>query len=367
MLDELKYFKAAENNGFDPMHDILEGVAHQILKLVLRCFTKQKKYFQIELFNKCLGKFDYGCIESRDKPNQNFTVKKLAEKGNKFKQTAAQTWVLLRVFPFIVYDCGHIPEGDPHMKLIILLQVITYLAFSNILNDEMVEKMKESVHDLQKTFKQCFPTVTPINKFHHLSHYSYNVKITSVTNGFSCMRFEAMNKLPKGQMRNGQNYQNVPFSLAKRQNLKQVAAVINRNYYQRVDIITEKIVPRNEMPHANLLQLFPSRVCLVKRLKIDGVHFRENVAIKYDDNLRNTKSFAQIRFIYYVDEKFYFVAEHLNMVCFDEKYNSYRLEKNDEIILIPEENVYKRKTYNLWVIGGSKNVFISPQYYDEFK
>lgn len=345
------------------MHDILEGVAHQIIKMILQVYIKNKKYFTCATWNSRIQNFNYGPTEIRDKPSANLSLLKLSEKGNRLKQTAAQTWLLLRVFPFIIYNL--IPENDLHFNMITMLQKITYVAFSDVTTNEMIENMDQNVKALHQKFKELFPEKVPINKLHHLSHYAYNARMTSVPNDYSCMRFEALNKLPKSQMRNGQNFRNVPYSLAKRLNLKQVTAIVNRTFSQRVEILSETIIPKHEIEDRDLIQHFPCNVNSIKHLVIDGIHFQQGVIIKHDDD-ENIAQYAMILMIIYVD-KFYFIAERMITICFVEQFNSYKLQSSQEHILIPEERVYKRKTYSLWSPFSSDNSYISQQYYDDFK
>lgn len=345
------------------MHDILEGVAHQIIKMILRVYIKDKKYFNCATWNSRVQNFDYGPTEVRDKPSANLSLKKLTEKGNKLKQTAAQTWLLLRAFPFIINKL--IPENEKHSKMITMLQTITYVAFSDVVTHDMIESMEQNVKALQQAFKELFPEKVPINKLHHLSHYAFNARVTSVTNDFSCMRFEALNKLPKSQMRNAQNFRNVPKSLAKRLNLKQVTAIINRTFCQRVDILSSNIVLKDDIEDKDLLQHFPCNLHNIKHVVIDGIHFQQGVIVKYDDD-EDTEQCAMIKKIIYVD-KFYFILIRMYTVCFEEQYNSYQLQSSAEHILLPEERVYKRKTYSLWSPYSSDNSYISLQYYDHFK
>lgn len=345
------------------MHDILEGVAHQIVKMILNVYIRDKKYFDCATWNSRIKDFDYGSTEVRDKPSANLTVQKLSEKGNRIKQTAAQTWLLIRVFPFIVNKL--IPDNEIHFKMIAMLQAITYVAFSTIITHEMIDRMDQNIQALQQTFKQLFPHKVPINKFHHLSHYAYNARASSVPNDFSCMRFEALNKLPKSQMRNAQNFRNVSKSLAKRLNLKQVAAIVNRTFCQRVDVLSESIMPKDEIADKDLLQHFPCNISNIKHVVIDGIHFQPGVIVKYDDE-EDKQQYAMILMIIQSDT-FYFIVEQMTTICFEEKFNSYKLQNSSTHVLLPEDRVYKRKTYSLWSPYSSNSNYISQQYYDDFK
>lgn len=320
--------------------------------------------FSCNTFNDRLKNFDFGPVETQDKPCANFSLHKLTEKGNKLKQTAAQTWVLLRVFPFILN--GLIPEHDTVMDLIIILQKICFVCFSTMATYDMIDGLEFNITALHEQFKNMFPGTAPINKFHHLAHYASNARATSVPNDYSCMRFEALNKLPKNQMRNAQNYMNVPLSLAKRLNLKQISSIVTRTFSQRMDIVADNVVRKDNIPHNDLLANFPANIHNIKHVTIDGIHFKAHAVIKYDDE-NNAQQYGSISSIYYVDATLYFVVNCLITVNFSEKFNSYQVKNTKNEILLNECKVYKRKTYSIWIPYDSEECYISLQYYDSYK
>lgn len=319
------------------MHDLLEGVVPQIIKLVLRTFVKHRKFFNCNTCNDRLKNFDYGPVETQDKPCANFSLHKLSEKGNKLKQTAAQTWILLRVFPFILN--GLIPEQENMLDLIVILQKICFVCFSSMATHDMIDGLEFNIKASQQRFKELFPGTAAINKLHHLSHYANNARATSIPNDYSCMRFEALNKLPKSQIKNAQNYINVPLSLAKRLNLKQISAIVTRSFSQRVDIVSQNVVRKENTPHNVMLVNFPANLHHVKHLIIDGIHFKPHAVIKYDDET-NSPQYGIINSMYYIDSILYFVINCLETVRFSEQYNSYHVTNTDiELLLSEEKNI----------------------------
>ena len=53
----------------DIMHDILEGALPFTLKLMLRKFINEDKYFTLVTLNEAIYNFDYGYLEAADKPS----------------------------------------------------------------------------------------------------------------------------------------------------------------------------------------------------------------------------------------------------------------------------------------------------------
>lgn len=60
IFNNLNNFHVIENNCIDLMHDILEGVCHYDLLIILKSFVLDKQIFTIEDLNKRIDTFDFG-------------------------------------------------------------------------------------------------------------------------------------------------------------------------------------------------------------------------------------------------------------------------------------------------------------------
>ena len=71
VLNDLQYFHVADE-GLPPdiMHDVLEGYLPYKVKLMLSHFVVTTKYLTLEQVNQGIANFDYGPIDSADKPSQ---------------------------------------------------------------------------------------------------------------------------------------------------------------------------------------------------------------------------------------------------------------------------------------------------------
>jgi len=63
-----------EANGQDVMHVMLEGALPLEIKLMLRVFIYDKKYFGLDLLNDRLDSFVYGRNEARTKPPKSLQI-----------------------------------------------------------------------------------------------------------------------------------------------------------------------------------------------------------------------------------------------------------------------------------------------------
>ena len=70
ILDELQYFKVSSGALVsDILHDILEGALQYESKLLLRQFILQDRYFSVDQLNQMIESFDFGYLESKNRPS----------------------------------------------------------------------------------------------------------------------------------------------------------------------------------------------------------------------------------------------------------------------------------------------------------
>jgi len=205
-LHSSKYFHLTSNVVFDVMHDLLEGVIKFELKLVLSHFIAEG-YFTVDFFNGRVYNFTYGPLESKNKPRANFTLASLRNPSDhKLKQTAAQTWTLLRVFPFLVLD--KVPNGSLHLKLVSLLLQICQIVFAPKLRRDILPYLDALVVEHHELFLTLFGEENLINKHHHMVHYSDSIRAFGPLSRMWCMRFESKHQPMKRRAQNMCNFRN---------------------------------------------------------------------------------------------------------------------------------------------------------------
>lgn len=69
ILNDLSYFNVVDGLDPDIMHDQLEGVLPLQVKLMLKLFINDNKYFTLEVLNSRIEKFNYGLSDSSNKPS----------------------------------------------------------------------------------------------------------------------------------------------------------------------------------------------------------------------------------------------------------------------------------------------------------
>ncbi|CAG5100672.1 Protein of unknown function [Cotesia congregata] len=98
-------FHAVENFSVDEMHDFREGIAHDDLIEILSAITLQNSEyyeFSVSELNERLAVFDYGPIDSLNKPP--FIRVDDLSKNNKLKMTASELTMFVRLLGVIIGD-----------------------------------------------------------------------------------------------------------------------------------------------------------------------------------------------------------------------------------------------------------------------
>lgn len=365
-LHELKHFHLAVNNTFDPMHDLLEGVVKLIIKLILNVLVNVQKIITEDELNKIVAEFDYGIVECRDKPSVNFKAAKLKARGSIISQSAAQTWLLLRAFPFMF---NQFLQSNPRMIAIIsCLLKITYYSFSNKLRNVHIDDLDLQICRFHELFSACFPNTSPINKIHHISHYPEAIRKDGPVALYSCMLFENKFRESKALSKTCGNFNNFTYSLTKRLNLRQVRSILNYNYsLDKLDIISSQVVRKEFLEFSTTSTLFddlPESVAHISHCKINSTSFRPGVVCRYI--LDDAFVYGIIRIIIALDHGVIFIIESLECEEFAVDFNALKVKKTGIISRIEPARLLTRKTYSLWTILGdpTEELYFSLKYND---
>lgn len=353
---QLPNFDITTTNTFDPMHDLLEGVIKRVLGDIILLAVKTHKTITIKQINDEITNFDYGSTEIRDKPSANF---KLATTGAFFVQSAAQTWLLLRAFPFMFENM--LTFGSEYRELISCLLLITYYSFSDKLLDVQIGYFEEKLKRFFELYPVCFPDTMPINKMHHLSHYPEMIRQHGPLAQYSCMLFEMKFRDSKALSKVCNNFRNLPLSITKRLNLRQVQSILNHDYIiGQVEVISCKTTPKNALENGELLEDLPEQVNIAKHIKIDNTSFRPGLVTRFlfEDKLE----YGIIVRIIMVENDVICIVNRLNQIKYDYMINSVLVTLSGDTMRVNKSQLLTKKTYNLWKKTGKSDLYLSMKY-----
>lgn len=359
-LHVLPYFHLANNWTFDPMHDLLEGVVCLVLKYILRDAV-DKQWVTVSKINNLISTFEYGDAEKRDKPSPNFTKDILTAKGHAINQTAAQTWTLLRAFPFMFYNI--LAKNNNNSKIITALLKITYYSFSNNMTKQMINDLELAIIFFHEEISKS--SVSKINKLHHICHYPKKIVEKGSSANDSCMLYEGKFKVSKGLARNSMNTKNLTFSLATKMNLRQVYEIIHHNYdLKKKEILRSSIRQKSDFEYSALLPNH-EEVRVIECYESNKVIFGSGIVVKYKKC--GISCYGVVLLIVDLGESYRFIIQELEMIAFCEITHSFKTKLSRALMAVNEEKIFKRKTYSLWQINGADDDFfyISLKYNDE--
>ncbi|KAK3918377.1 putative endonuclease 4 [Frankliniella fusca] len=192
-LHQLQYFHSANNICFDTMHDIAEGVAAWEMKLVLKHFVCDMRFFRAVDLNRRISAYNYGSADRRNKPTACFSIAGLrsANANHNLVGTSAQIFCLLRILPFLLDNLGATPDDDRHLDLLFILQQIVQIVRAPVLSRALMPYLQDLIADHRRLFQELFPALDPINKHHHLEHYVTCILKMGPLEQYNCMRAEA--------------------------------------------------------------------------------------------------------------------------------------------------------------------------------
>lgn len=84
----------------------------------------------VAVLNTRIKEFNYGNVEAKNKPSDNFTTEILTGTDTKLKQKASQYWLLLRVMPYILYDKVEKDLNSPYELLVLLNKITSIVTLS---------------------------------------------------------------------------------------------------------------------------------------------------------------------------------------------------------------------------------------------
>ena len=211
ILLEAPYFDVTKQLPQDVMHVILEGGLQRTFYFVLIHFL-ESGIFSLEDLNAFIVNFNYGYSELKDKPVV-ISQEDLQDPAKNLGQTAAQIWLLSRVFPFFgepyAYHCSDV------WKVFIMMSEITGICLSKKITINILGYLRVLIKEHLQLFKDVFnQNITP--KQHYLVHLPSQILKFGPTVRAWAMRFEAKHQTFKKIPKVTKNFKNLPKTLSER-------------------------------------------------------------------------------------------------------------------------------------------------------
>lgn len=356
-LHSSRFFHCTNNLVFDPMHDILEGIAPMELKLVLHHYNTCGDYnFNIDLFNNRINLFQYGLPENKNKPSANFSSASIRyQRDYKLSQTAVQTWCLLKVFPFLVSDL--IPENDKYLSLILILNRINEIVFAPKLRHSILPYLSELIEEHNCLFRELFPAISPINKHHHLTHYPQCISFSGPLRWLNCLRFEAKHNVLKKYGSIVCNFKNITKTLSNYCQLSQCAVWgtneeprIKLKYVNGSKVYVENTYCWQQLYHMKYQS--KDKIIKVDKAEVYSIEYRKGLFVALDSGVQKNSeiTFGCIQeLIILKDNELWLWCEEWQYLGYNESLNAYLVHpKLDSFRFINTDELCDLKPFALW-------------------
>ncbi len=87
-------------------------------------------------------------------------------------------------------------DNEYYIHYLQLLDILDIL-FSHKIALEQIAVLEDLIRQFLERFRELYPSVQPINKFHHMVHYPEVIRMHGPPTNYWCMRFEAFHNMVK--------------------------------------------------------------------------------------------------------------------------------------------------------------------------
>lgn len=389
-----KDFSACQDAVFDIFHDLLEGVAQWDMFLALRCFIKVDHLLTPEELNERISAFNYGVMDIKNKPSANFTNDSFKAKNKKLKQNGCQAWCLARMFGFLFPE---VPEDNPHLQLVNLLQESMLYFFSGKLRQSDIDKLRDIVTRHHSLYQQLYMDIgeeileddapgpdesdvddpaeevvnarrriNPGNKMHHMKEAVEEAEEYGPPFLYWCARYEARHQLFTRYGAVCCNFINITKSMAQMYQMSTLCGIRNTSLRQEeLEVLGASDIPLVNCDHRELLLESgyddEDTVEIATAVKIAGDEYRVGVFVLI--SAADSPTFAIIKRVYVVENEVTFIVHPWNTIGFVKRFCAYQVEP------APDRHPLAKHYHQLATHGGfapwnpwkQRTTFIAPR------
>ena len=339
-LNQLEHFHVVEGLPFDVAHDLFEGVIHYVLDDIISALVSNG-YITFSELNTMVENFNYEGTDKVNKPQP------MNETQSTFsvKQTAAQTWCLLRLLPLMVGS--KIPkESEIWLVLLSMIDVVD-LACSPVQTENSASYLGVLVETFLRMYKTVFSEGSIKPKFHFLIHYPTIIRKFGPIIHLWTLRFEAKHSYFKELIHQSKNIKNICFTLAKRHQLFQCYHYTSLFNFLQSDEVREskgtlvKFSTLEEELKCKIRCLVHNEdsVYLVGSVRVNGVQYQTGLFVVLSVR-EHDLFFARISQIYIINGVAWFWCDQFDTCIYYRHTNSYQLGNITSSILVGTEDLW---------------------------
>ena len=347
-LTQLQTFRITSCFPPDAHHGILEEVAVYTLELVLTNLVK-RGLVTVDLLNAELDRFDFG-TGCKNRPQ----CLRWKSGAVKVKQTASETWLLLRSLP--VFAGKYISVGLEEWAVLTDLCDIVEFIFADKLEKGVTHYLRLLIEDWLAKLRRVFPDFVLKPKFHYLCHYPTQIEKHGPPRAYWAMRYESKHAFFKKGLGASTNRVNICKSMAERHQKYMSVAQSEPMYMRETGI--ENLTPLKAADLVGLPESFPSTSdMLFGSGTVNNVVYRRNDVLLIDEA---SHEFGVIEAMAVVELRVMFMLSLLDDV-FDKHRHAHDVQVLQTVATVGLHDLRDVHPLPMWKVDGS--CYVVPKWY----
>jgi len=336
------------------MHDIFEGWGSLELRLILRQFILNDKFFTLTFLNACLKSFSYGSSDIKNKPTA-LKKKQLNKPSGSTGQSASQMWCFIRILPLLIGD--KIPTDNNYWHLYLLMLKILDIVMAPRISISETFLLQEMIHDHHKLFLFLFSERRLTPKQHFLIHYPRVIRELGPPIRYWNMRNESRHFNFKKIATSSGNFINVSKTLAYRNQIKQAAilgkikcfgesaniAELHSTTIKKVALLENYELFLKTASDADNLTV-DSTITIAKSANVQSITYRDGGVLLISCN-ENVPLFGVINEIICLSDAVYFYCRLFITLGFEDHFHAYVVRYSEDYIYIKKSALYDFRSY----------------------
>ncbi|KAJ8675949.1 hypothetical protein QAD02_011735 [Eretmocerus hayati] len=347
---EMWNFDMFDNSCFDLMHNYNEGVARDDIEKILTSIVCVDKIISLDDLNTIIDQFEYGRLESPNKPRL-LTLRKCTDQEEKIfgtkkmirvKQSAAEMLCLSRYLIIMIGDL--IPTAYKPWILYKLLRRILGISTAPRFRAVNADILTDLIEQHNELYVRLYGDLKP--KGHFGVHLTRIMRNSGPPIHYWSMKFERKHTVLKKIATNTSSSINLPYTIGVR---CQLQLCYMYETFTGCDLYIKLGQTDLKDASSEVRKIFPNlRGSIVatrhKTVDVDGKTLAHgSVIVTGIDGAFGEPEFGKLKQIYKIGDRIIFTMSKLHNVSFESDYHAYRVIDNDE----PDTSIDLRDIYEL--------------------
>jgi len=351
VLNDLSHYHVTWGVPSDIAHDIFEGIGCDVIEFCVRHFI-QMNCFTLSELNNIIATFAYAVDDKVNKPTP--MSNDLAT--FRIKQTAAQTWCLMRLLPLMIGSL--VPRHDNVWEMYLDFLDIVDILCSPTLDNGSVEYLRMAITRFCEEFFSLNQGARVKPKAHFMIHYASQIKRFGPLSHCNTLRFESKHGYFKEIANRTKNRRNICKTMATRHQYLQAFYMSSPSFLELDELESTKgsVIPIRLLNVAVQQLLLPfsgpdESVYQSNSVKGRGAQFEAGSGVVLDFE-NDEYQFGKVESIFIISGNVFLLVRkleteefavhyHAYIVSDDQEDNRYTLVQPDKLMSFHQLGIYK--------------------------